>query len=114
MRITTPLMSLSLAALMAASMTAGAQSDGGTDFSDDQIDQFVEAQNEVMEIRNEYVQRIESTEDREEAMALEQEGNEMMVEAVEDTGLNVDTYSSIAQAASENPELAERIQSMMD
>ncbi|RZU98762.1 DUF4168 domain-containing protein [Spiribacter vilamensis] len=111
MRIKTTLTSLSLAALMAASMTAGAQS---TDFSGEQIDQFVEAQNEVMEIRNEYVQRIESTEDREEAMALEQEGNEMMVEAVEDTGLEVDTYSSIAQAASENQELAERIQSKME
>mgnify|MGYP006285773699 FL=1 len=47
-------------------------------------------------------------------MALEQEGNEMMVEAVEETGLTVDTYSSIAQAASDNPDLAERIESMMN
>ncbi len=111
MQIKTPLMSLSLAALLMASMGASAQS---TEFSDEQLNQFVEAQSEVMEIRNEYVQQIESTEDREEAMALEQEGNEMMIEAVEDTGLSVDTYSAIAQAASDNQDLAQRIESMMN
>jgi len=111
MQIKTPLMSLSLAALLMASMGASAQS---TEFSDEQLNQLVEAQSEVMEIRNEYVQQIESTEDREEAMALEQEGNEMMIEAVEDTGLSVDTYSAIAQAASDNQDLAQRIESMMN
>jgi len=38
----------------------------------------------------------------------------MMVEAVEDTGLTVDTYSAIAQAASQDSDLAERIQAMMN
>jgi GTP1/Obg family GTP-binding protein len=113
MRIKTAITALGLAgALMTGSMTVSAQQNA--DFSESELNQFVEAQTEVMEIRNEYVQRIESTEDREEAMALEQEGNEMMVEAVEETGLSVDTYSSIAQAASDNPDLAERIQSMMN
>ena len=67
-----------------------------------------------MEIRDDYVERIESTDDRDEAMELEQEANEMMVEAVEDTGLTVDTYSAIAQAASQDSDLAERIQAMMN
>jgi len=113
MRIKTSLIALGLAsALATASMTVGAQEDAG--FSDSELNNFVDAQTEVMEIRNEYVQRIESTEDREEAMALEQEGNEMMIEAVEDTGLSVDEYSAIAQAASDNPDLAERIESLMN
>jgi len=38
----------------------------------------------------------------------------MMVEAVEDTGLTVETYSEIAQAASQDMELAERIQAKMN
>lgn len=100
-----------MAGMLALSMSVAAQE---SDFSDDQINQFVDAQDEVMEIRDEYVERIESTDDRDEAMELEQEANEMMVEAVEDTGLTVDTYSAIAQAASEDSDLAERIQSMMN
>jgi len=107
----TLLIPFSLAGLLALSMTVSAQD---ADFSDNQLDQFVSAQDEVMEIRDEYVGRIESTDDRDEAMELEQEANEMMVEAVEDTGLTVDTYSAIAQAASQDSELAERIQAMMN
>ncbi|MDR9414454.1 MAG: DUF4168 domain-containing protein [Spiribacter salinus] len=111
MRFKTLLIPFSLAGLLALSMTVSAQE---ADFSDDQLDQFVSAQDEVMEIRDDYVERIESTDDRDEAMELEQEANEMMVEAVEDTGLTVDTYSAIAQAASQDSDLAERIQAMMN
>jgi len=81
-------------------------------FSDQQINQFVTAKNAVMEIRDDYVQRIEATDDRDEAMALEQEANQMMVQAVEDTGLTVDMYSEIAQSATQDTALAERINSM--
>lgn len=111
MRLRTLLAPLGLAALLTFSMGAVAQE---TDFSDQQLDQFVSAQDDVMDIRDEYVQRIEATDDRDEAMALEQEANQMMVEAVEDTGLTVETYSEIAQAASQDMELAERIQAKMN
>jgi len=111
MRLRTLLAPLSLAALLTFSMAAVAQE---ADFSDQELDQFVSAQDDVMDIRDEYVQRIEATDDRDEAMALEQEANQMMVEAVEDTGLTVETYSEIAQAASQDMELAERIQDMMN
>ena len=111
MRLRTLLAPLGLAALLTFSLGAFAQE---TDFSDQQLDQFVSAQDDVMDIRDEYVQRIEATDDRDEAMALEQEANQMMVEAVEDTGLTVETYSEIAQAASQDMELAERIQDMMN
>ncbi|QGM21439.1 DUF4168 domain-containing protein [Spiribacter sp. 2438] len=111
MRLRTLLAPLGLAALLTLSLGAVAQE---TDFSDQQLDQFVSAQDDVMDIRDEYVQRIEATDDRDEAMALEQEANQMMVEAVEDTGLTVETYSEIAQAASQDMELAERIQAKMN
>lgn len=111
MRLITRLISLSLAGMLVVSLSAAAQS--GT-FSDEQLGQFVEAQNEVMEIRDDYVARIEATDDREAAMALEQEGNQLMIEAVEDTGLTVEAYSEIAQAASEDMELSKRIRSMMN
>lgn len=111
MHLKTMILPFSLAAMLFVALPAAAQEG---DFSDEQLNQFVDAQTEVMEIRDEFVQRIESTEDRDEAMALEQEANELMVEAVEDTGLSVDVYSSIAQTASQDSELAERIRSMMN
>jgi len=40
------------------------------------------------------------------------EANQMMVQAVEDTGLTVDMYSEIAQSATQDTALAERINSM--
>ncbi|MDR9432843.1 MAG: DUF4168 domain-containing protein [Spiribacter sp.] len=100
---------LSLLGLLMFSLSAIAQD---ASFSDQQINQFVTAKNAVMEIRDDYVQRIEATDDRDEAMALEQEANQMMVQAVEDTGLTVDMYSEIAQSATQDTALAERINSM--
>ena len=110
MTIRNLLIALGFAGTLAFSVSVTAQEGN---FSDQEINQFVNAQNEVMQIRDEYVQRIGATEDRDEVMELEQEANEMMVDAVEDTGLTVSTYSNIAQAASENPELAERIREIM-
>lgn len=110
MSIRLSLVTLGLAVGLAFSSSALAQE---SDFSNQQLDQFVNAQTQVMEIRDEYVERIEATEDRDEAMALEQEANQVMVDAVENTGLSVDTYSAIAQSASESPDLAERIRALM-
>lgn len=95
--------------LMAFSQPALAQS-----FSDSEIALFVEAQAEVMEIRDEYVALLEQAEDRDEAMALEQEASQLMVSAVEDTGISVAEYSAIAEAAAEDLDLANRIRELMD
>ena len=83
-------------------------------FSDSDIELFVEAQAEVMEIRDEYVVLLEEAEDRDEAMALEQEASQLMVDAVEETGISVADYSAIAEAAAEDMELAERIRELMN
>lgn len=83
-------------------------------FSEETLEQFVEAHSEVMAIRDEYTERLQEAEDRDEAMALQEEANERMVSAVTDTGLSVEEYGQIAQAASADTELAERIEGMMD
>lgn len=84
------------------------------DFSEDQLENFAEAHSNVMEIRDEYTQRLQEAEGREQAMSLQEEANEKMVSAVTDTGLSVEEYGQIARAASNDTELAERIQSMMN
>lgn len=83
-------------------------------FTDNDIELFVEAQTEVMEIRDEYIELLEQAEDRDEAMALEQEASQLMVSAVEDTGITVAEYSAIAEAAAEDLDLAERIRALMN
>ncbi|PWG65776.1 DUF4168 domain-containing protein [Sediminicurvatus halobius] len=84
------------------------------DFSEDQLESFAEAHGEVMEVRDDYTQRLQEAEGREQAMSLQEEANEKMVEAVTDTGLSVEEYGQIARAASNDTELAERIQQMMN
>ena len=83
-------------------------------FSDSEIELFVEAQDQVMEIRDEYIVLLEQAEDRDEAMALEQEASQLMVNAVEETGIGVAEYSAIAEAAAEDIDLAERIRELMN
>lgn len=84
------------------------------DFSEDQLEQFADAHGEVMEIRDDYTERLQEADGREQAMELQEEANEKMVSAVTDTGLSVEEYGQIARAASNDTELAERIQEMME
>jgi len=90
------------------------QAPSAADFSEDQLENFAEAHGEVMEIRDDYTQRLQEAEGREQAMSLQEEANEKMVSAVTDTGLSVEEYGQIARAASNDTELAERIQEMMN
>ncbi|MFK7160072.1 DUF4168 domain-containing protein [Marinospirillum sp. MEB164] len=83
-------------------------------FQDQQLEQFVAVQPELAEIRQDYSQRLESLEDPAQAQALEQEAIQLMVEAVEEQGLDIELYNSIAMAVQSNPELRERIESMMN
>lgn len=86
----------------------------GADYSSEELERFAEAHSAVMAIRDEYTQRLQEAEDRDQAMELQEEANERMVEAVTDTGLSVEEYGEIARAASGDTELAERIQGMME
>jgi len=90
------------------------QAPSASDFSESDLQEFAEAHSSVMEIRDDYTQRLQEAEGREQAMELQEEANERMVEAVTDTGLSVEEYGQIARAASNDTELAERIQSMME
>ncbi len=106
-------MSLMLAvALALGGGAAVAQQSGGVDpssFNEEEIRQFADAWDNVLEVRDEYTQRMQQAEDREEASSLQDQANEEMVEAVRDSGISLETYGQIAQTASNSPELVERI-----
>ncbi|WP_166805009.1 DUF4168 domain-containing protein [Nitrosococcus wardiae] len=112
--------------LLGASLTS-AQSDapsgrgmgqgpsGQTQFSDDQLEAFVAASKKVNEISAEYRPRIEQTQDRERALELQQEASNAMVEMINSKeNLDVETYNAIAQAASTDAKLAQKIQKLME
>ncbi len=89
------------------------QAPAAADFDDAELQSFAAVQRDLDVIRTEYSARLESSENPEQAAQLQQEASQLMVQAVEQAGLDVDTYSKIALALQTDPQLRERIQGMM-
>ncbi|MGM0767909.1 MAG: DUF4168 domain-containing protein [Pseudomonadota bacterium] len=90
-----------------------AQSAQQTNFDDQELEKFVSAQEGINEIRDEYMEKIESADDQAKAQELQQEANNEMVKVIEDENLEIQTYNSIATAYNSNPETRERVDEMM-
>jgi len=82
------------------------------DFSDEQLQQFADASQEIAVISQEYTERLHSAEDEASQQEVRMEANDKMVEVVEDSGLDVDTFNAIGQAIQQDPELMQRVQEM--
>lgn len=104
-----------------ASTTAFAQGEAQTDttpqaapqtieISEAAVDKFIEVHKQVESIRGEYVELLQQADDQEVAMEIQQEAQEKMVKKVEDSGMEVQQYNIIAQAAQQNPDIQKRIQ----
>lgn len=117
---------VSLALLAAPAAFAQAQSTGQTsqsspassaqqspDFEDAKLRQFVEAQQGINDIRDEYMTKIEDASSQEQAQELQMEANDKMVSVIEDAGLDVPTYNAIATAYNSQPQIRDRVDSMM-
>ncbi|WP_366653877.1 DUF4168 domain-containing protein [Fodinicurvata sp. EGI_FJ10296] len=81
--------------------------------NDSQLDAFVDATVEIVDIREDYQSRAASVESPEEMGELETQANAEMIDAVEGAGLQVEEYNQIAQAAQQDPELDQQIVEMM-
>ncbi|TGG93964.1 DUF4168 domain-containing protein [Natronospirillum operosum] len=108
------MMSLGIAAFAGAQEDTMTDMPGEADISDTDLERFVDVQTDIQEITADYSSRLEGVDDPDEAAQLQQEASQMMVEAVEDTGLDVATYNNIAVALETDEELRERVQSMMN
>ncbi|MFC7368505.1 MULTISPECIES: DUF4168 domain-containing protein [Vreelandella] len=106
-----------------ASVSANAQQEGAAnaatqaaappiEVSNQQLQQFANASEEVVSLSQEYTQQLHTTEDETAQQAIQEEANEKMIDAVEDNGLDVDTFNAIGQAIQTNPELMQRVQEM--
>jgi len=84
------------------------------DFSDEELQQFVELQDQIGDVRDEYVSRIESADSEDQARELQQEAQTEMVEVIEDAGMSVQEYNAIAVAYNSDPSIQERVDELSD
>lgn len=90
--------------------------EGGSvdDYSDEQLQNYVLAMQDVSAIGQEKEPEIANAESEDEAQEIWQEAQEEMASAVEDRGLTVEEYNEITQAAQSDPELASKLNSMVE
>ncbi|MFQ3789205.1 DUF4168 domain-containing protein [Halomonas sp. A29] len=84
------------------------------DFSDDQLQQFADASQDIAVISQEYTERLHAAEDEQTQQEVRMEANDRMVEVVEENGLDVDTFNAIGHAIQQDPELMQRVQQMAE
>lgn len=81
---------------------------GSESVSDEQLQQFVVAMNEIREIRMEYAPKLQEAENEEKQNQLRQEGREEMLDAIRDSGLETEEYNQIGQRINSDEALQQR------
>jgi hypothetical protein len=89
------------------------QQEPQTEVSESELQQFATAQVQISEIQQDFAGRLQGVEDPEKAHELQIKANEEMTEAVEDAGLDVESFNTIAMAIQNDPELQQRLTAML-
>jgi hypothetical protein len=97
-----------------AEATAAMPQPQEANFSEQDIQKFADVQPAIESIRVEYSERLQEVSDPQEAAALQNEAVEKMVETVNEEGLEVETYNSIAIALQNDASLRERVEAAMN
>ena len=84
-----------------------------TNFNDQELKQFVSAQEGINGIRDEYMEKIEAADSQEKAQELQMEANDEMVTFIENSGIDVQTYNAIATAYNSEPRVRNRVDALM-
>ncbi len=107
---------LALGATALAPAPAVAQSETqSASFTDDQLDSFAVAAVEVSDIRTRYMSQIQGAGSEEEKQALAKQAQQEMLGAVKNAqGITVEDYNAIIQAASQDPDLAEKVKGKIE
>lgn len=108
---------VSILILVAAFMmlpAAFADSGSGADFEQQELETFLEARADVLDIQEEYSNRLQSAEGDQEVADLQSEAREKMAKAVEDAGISVEKFNRIAQAAQNDPDVAAELESLAE
>ena len=84
------------------------------DLSDAELDKVADAYEAVTEVREEFQADLEGIEDPERAQQMQEEAGDKMVEAVENQGLEVETYNQAMEAAQVDEELRNELLDRLD
>ncbi len=82
--------------------------------TDSELDKVARAYSEISEIREEFQMSLTGVEDPEAAQKMQEQAGKAMVEAVENSGLDVQTYNDVMQAAQYDEELREKLLSRLE
>lgn len=110
--ITTALFAAALAFSTVAMAQQGAQQPPTPDVhvGDAELQSFAKASTAITEIQQDYSLRMQNADDPQAASELQQQANEKMVGAVEEAGLDVETFNMIATAVQSDPNLQQKLQ----
>ena len=85
-----------------------------SEFSEKDLEAFADAQQQMGEIQQKYSDKLMANRDKpEEAIKVQRNAQQEMVQAVKESGLELKTYNQIAQLAQYDAEFRARIQEMM-
>ena len=84
-----------------------------SDISDKKLEKFAESLDQIMEIRQDFTAKLEKTGDPAEAQQLQQQANEKMLETVQNNELSIEEYNAINQAVQNDPQLRDKVISMI-
>jgi len=110
--MTTGLVSAPVMAQDAADSGSQAQAPA-QDFSDEQLQQFADASQDIASISQDYTEQLQNASDEGEQQKIRQQANDEMVQAVQDSGMSVEQFNSIGQAIQQDPALMQRVQGMV-
>jgi 3-oxoacyl-[acyl-carrier-protein] synthase III len=79
------------------------------DVSDEMVAKVGAAVGQVAVIRKEYTQRVQSAASDDEKEQLADQAEQAAVKAIDDQGISVSDYNRVVTAASDNPDLEERL-----
>lgn len=83
------------------------------DFSQQQLEAFADAATELQRVQTDFNEQAKNVEDQDEITRLHQQAQTEASQAVENSGLSVEEYSAIAQAANADPKLYAMIVDLM-
>ncbi|MEE3321397.1 MAG: DUF4168 domain-containing protein [Pseudomonadota bacterium] len=84
------------------------------DFSEQQLEAFVDSQKEMGSIQREYAKKLQNKQDKpQEAMAIRKEAQQALASAVQESGLEVQTYNQIIRLAQNDQAFRAQLEAMM-
>lgn len=88
--------------------------DQQTQFSEETLKTFASAYVKVNEINEAYAPFIEQSVSPEQAMKYQQDASDAMIKAIEEEGMELETYNTVANAVANDPELGEKVKKLIE